>query len=168
MMSVVSEGSLMRYPIRFLVALVLVACAGETPTEMHRLAPPTLYVSAASRVVSETDSVLALEVSATLRNETGVHIQVRVGPTCPLFVRLFWNPTGEPAGHLSSSMACPRGGPTLDLAPGDTTVLRRILGAATLATYAPGTYGVNVAVTTSTGLLGAWAGAVQLPLATPP
>jgi hypothetical protein len=158
----------MRYPIRFLVALVLVACAGETPTEMRRPAPPTLSVSATTRVIAETDSSLALEVSATLRNGTGVHIQVSVGPTCPLFVRLLWNPTGEFANYTSSSMACPRGGPTLDLAPGDTTVLTRMLGADTLATFAPGTYGVNVAVTTSTGLLGVWAGAVQLPLATPP
>ena len=65
-------------------------------------------------------------------------------------------------------MACAPGGSTLDLAPGDSTVVSRVLQADTLAAFAPGTYGVNVAVTTSTGLLGAWAGAVPLPLVAPP
>jgi len=65
-------------------------------------------------------------------------------------------------------MACPPDASMLELAPGDTAVLTRVLGADTLASFAPGTYGVNVAVTTSTGLIGVWAGAVQLPLASPP
>ena len=56
----------------------------------------------------------------------------------------------------------------LELAPGDTAVLTRVLSADTLGSFAPGTYGVNVAVTTSTGLIGVWAGAVQLPLASAP
>jgi len=65
-------------------------------------------------------------------------------------------------------MACPPDASMLELAPGDTTMLTRVLRADTLASFAPGTYGVNVAVTTSTGLIGLWAGAVQLPLARGP
>lgn len=110
----------------------------------------------------------ALEVSASLRNATKVRIQVAVGAQCPLFVRLFPDPTGEPAGSLDASMACAPGGSILDLAPGDTTVVSRVLQQDTLSAFAPGTYGVNVAVTTTTGLLGAWAGAVQLPLVAAP
>lgn len=161
----------MHNPIRFLVALGLVACACEAPTEpseRHRLPlPPTLSVSATTHVLSVAAGALDLEVVASLRNATTSRIRVAVGSQCPLFVRLFPNPTGEYAVSLNASMACPPGASTLELAPDDTTVLTRVLGADTLASFAPGTYGVNVAVTTSTALLGAWAGAVQLPLATP-
>ena len=65
-------------------------------------------------------------------------------------------------------MACAPGGPTIALAPGDTAVLTRVLGADTLATFAPGTYGVNVAVTTTAAVIGVWGGAVQLPLTNSP
>jgi len=75
---------------------------------------------------------------------------------------------GGVRGSLDASMACPPGASTLELAPGETTVLTRVLDADTLASFAPGTYGVNVAVTTSTGLIGVWAGPVQLPLASSP
>jgi len=109
-----------------------------------------------------------LEVSASLRNATKLRIGVAVGAQCPLFVRVFPDPTGEYADSLAASMACPPGASTLELAPGDTAVLTRVLSADTLASFAPGTYGVNVAVTTSTGLIGVWAGAVQLPLASAP
>jgi hypothetical protein len=93
-----------------------------------------------------------------------VHFQVAVGAQCPLFVQIFPDPTGEPSASASGSMACARGGPTLDLAPGDTAVLTRVLTAETLAAFAPGTYGVSVMVTATTQLIGAWGGAVQLPL----
>jgi hypothetical protein len=65
---------------------------------------------------------------------------------------------------LGESDACPLSGPTLNLAPGDTTVLTRVFSADTLALFAAGTYGINVSVTTKAGLIGVWAGAVQLPL----
>ena len=106
-----------------------------------------------------------LEVSASLRNTTTIHIKVAVGEQCPLFVHLFPDTTGEPAVSLNPSMACPPSAPTRDLAPGDTALLIRVLGGDSLASLAPGTYGVNIAVTTSTALIGTWGGAVQLPLA---
>ncbi|HYT69939.1 MAG TPA: hypothetical protein VEK78_01075, partial [Gemmatimonadales bacterium] len=88
-----------------------------------------------------------------------MRIRIALGTQCPLFVRIFPDPTGEYAASVNGSMACPPGASPLELAPGDTAVLTRVLGADTLASFAPGTYGVNVAVTTSTGLLGVWAGA---------
>jgi hypothetical protein len=159
----------MRSVIRAVVALDLLACTGNTPTgSMLTLAPPTLSVSAATHVLPATSGTPELQVSASLRNGTKIRIGVAVGTECPLFVQLSPDPTGQPAGSLDASMACPPGGSVLELAPGDTAVLTRVLGADTLAAYAAGLYGVNVAVTTSTGLLGVWAGAVQLPLTTSP
>jgi hypothetical protein len=84
---------------------------------------------------------------------------------CPLFVRLFSDPTGEYFVSLDASIACAQNGTTLDLAPGDTAVLTRVIRADSLASFAQGVYGINVAVTTNTTLIGAWAGAVRLPLA---
>jgi len=158
----------MRHSIALPVVVILCACTDPAPTEMNRLAPPTLSVSAATRAVSVPNGSPNLEVSASLRNATRLRIRVAVGTQCPLFVRIFPDPTGEYAGSVDGSMACPPGASTLELAPGDTAVVTRVLGADTLASFAPGTYGVNVAVTTSTGLLGVWAGAVQLPLLSAP
>jgi hypothetical protein len=158
----------MRNLTRFLVALGLVACKGQAPTEMNRLPPPTLSVSAATHVLPVAGGAPVLEVSATLRNATTSAIRVAVGPACPLAVQLFPDPTGQYAGSLDPTTTCPSGATTLALAPGDTTVLTRRLGADTLASFAPGAYGVSVAVTTSTALIGVWAGAVELPLASPP
>jgi len=150
------------------MVVTLCACTAQAPTEMNRLAPPTLSVSAATRVVSVASGAPNLEVSASLRNATLLRIRIALGTQCPLFVRIFPDPTGEYAASVNGSMACPPGASPLELAPGDTAVLTRVLGADTLASFAPGTYGVNVAVTTSTGLLGVWAGAVQLPLLSAP
>src|SRR5882762_4427318 len=158
----------MRSSIRLPVLVALGACTGRGPTEMNRLAPPTVSVSASTRAVSVASGAPNLEVSASLRNATKLRIGVAVGAQCPLFVRVFPDPTGEYAGSLDASVACPPNVSMLELAPGDTTVLTRVLGSDTLASFAPGTYGVNVAVTTTTGLIGVWAGAVQLPLASAP
>ncbi len=159
----------MRRPIRLLAALTIGACTGHAPTDISRLslAPPTLSLSGMTRVTSAS-GVRALEIAASLRNSTRVRIQVAVGAQCPLFVKLFPDATGAPVGSLGPSMGCAPGGPTIDLAPGDTALLTRVLPGDSLASFVPGTYGVNVAVTTSTGLLGAWAGAVHLPLGTAP
>jgi hypothetical protein len=47
-------------------------------------------------------------------------------------------------------------------------VLTRVFGADTLATFTPGTYGIDAAVSTTTVSSGIWVGAVQLPLAAVP
>src|SRR5438094_192095 len=139
----------MRTVIRLLVALELLACTGETSTGMLTLAPPTLSVTATTHVLPVVDSPPELQVSASLRNGTKLRIRVAVGTQCPLLVQLSPDPTGEPAGSLDASMACLPGGSSLELAPGDTAVLTRVLGAAHLASYAAGLYGFNVAVPTS-------------------
>jgi hypothetical protein len=54
------------------------------------------------------------------------------------------------------------------LAPGDSTRLAQVWTADTLATFAPGVYGTSVVVTTSTAIIGKWAGAVTLPLTLTP
>jgi len=99
-----------------------------------------------------------------LRNSTKSHILLVNGAQCPLFVRLFPDPTGEQSGSLDLSMGCKSGGPTLDLAPGDTATLTRVFPADTLASFAPGMYGINVVVTTTTDVSGVWGGTVLLPL----
>lgn len=157
----------MRNTLIGVVALFLFGCSSKSPTENDgrlRLAPPTLSVTATSRLVSNMGGGQDLEVSALLRNSTKSHILLANGAQCPLFVRLFPDPTGEASGSLDPSMGCPSGGPTIDLAPGDTTVLTRTLPAATLASFAQGKYGINVAVTTTTDLIGTWGGTVLLPL----
>ena len=168
LVGLVSESTCVRNAIRLLVAIELLACTGQAPTQMNRLSPPTLSISATTQVLSVAGGAPDLEVSASLRNAAQSRIRVAVGAQCPLFVRVFPDPRGEYAGSLDASTACPPGASTLELAPGETTVLTRVLDADTLASFAPGTYGVNVAVTTSPGLIGVWAGPVQLPLASSP
>ena len=161
----------MRNAMRWLVAVGLSACADQGPRledSRLRLAPASLWITAKSRVLASGAEEPELEVSASLQNFTDTHIRVAVGPQCPMFVRVFPNPTGERIVSTSASMACPAGGPTVDVAPGTTIVLTRTLSADTLASFAPGTYGVNVAVTTSTSLIGTWAGTVELPLSGAP
>jgi hypothetical protein len=162
----ISGGGSMRNEVKVLVTLGLLACTGRAPTENSYwgTAPPTLTVTATTRVLPVAGGAPDLEISALLRNSTVSHIQVAVGAQCPLFVRIFPDPTGENSGSLDLSMACAQGGPTLDLAPGDTAVLTRVLRADSLASFAQGTYGINVAITTTTDLMGVWAGAVHLPL----
>ena len=158
----------MHKSLRLLSILVIVgACNSQGVTEVNRLPPPTLQVTGTSTVVSGASGP-DLQVSAALRNATKVRIQVAVGAQCPLFVQLFSDPSGQPIGSLDASTGCAPGGSTLDLAPGDTATLTRLIHGDSLTAFSPGTYGVNIAVTTSTGLLGAWGGSVQLPLVVAP
>jgi hypothetical protein len=105
-----------------------------------------------------------LKVSVTLHNYTSVHLQAVVSASCPFAVRIFPDSTG--AYEYIGVNACPAGGSALDVAPADSVVLTRMISADSLATFARGTYGVNVLVGTTTGAIGAWAGAIQLPLPT--
>ena len=158
----------MRNVLLVLVTLAVFACAGPTQTEMNRLPPPTLSITATTQVLSIAGGAPVLQVSAAIRNATTQRIQVSVGANCPLYVHVFPDPTGQYQLSTDPSMACAAGASTLDLVPGDSTVLTRVLAADELASRAPGTYGVGVAVTTSTALIGVWAGIVQLPLANLP
>jgi hypothetical protein len=157
----------MRKMVTGFVVLWFFGCSSKTPTENDaglRLPPPTLSVTATSHPIPNAGGGQDLEVIALLRNSTKSHILLVNGAQCPLFVRLFLNPTGEPSGAVDPSMGCKSGGQTLDLAPGDTVALTRVLPADTLASFAAGKYGINVVVTTTTVVSAAWGGAVLLPL----
>jgi hypothetical protein len=155
-----------------LAAAALTACANREPTQVdtttRRLAPPALAMVATSRVVSSAGGAPALEVTATLWNPSTSHILLAVGPECPLVVWVFPDPTGEFMGSVDPSKGCASIGATRDVAPGDTIVLTRTVGADAFASLAAGTYGVNVAVTTNTAIMGGWGGAVHLPLTKAP
>jgi hypothetical protein len=154
----------MRKTLRLALAACVIGCSGKSPTDFDRLAPPSPSVTATTRVVSN-GGVLSLEVSASVGNPTAVHFRVSAGSQCPS-VRIFSDPTGE--YELSSGPACPSDGPTLDLAPGDSVMLKRVFPPDSLTSFSPGLYGVNVQVTTDRVLVGVWAGTVRLPLANTP
>lgn len=158
---------------RMLVVLGLLACGeGAAPTQSNGLVglgpvPMALYLTATTRIVAVVGGAPELEVSTLVRNLGDSTIQIVVGAQCPLFVQLVPDSTGAFEDSVDPSMACPQGGLVFDLAAGDTITLTRTLEADVLASFASGTYGVNVAVTSTSydaGVWGAWAGAVQLPL----
>ena len=162
----------MRNALRVLVVFGLVGWASQLPAQIvfrgrRAPVPRPLTVTASTRVLSATGAGPSLEVSALLENRTTRHKQVVIGARCPLWVRLFPAPTGEMSGSFDDSSLCRTRGPSLDIAPGHSATLTRVLRADTLTSFAPGTYGVNVAVTTNDGWIGVWAGTVQLPLKSP-
>jgi hypothetical protein len=151
--------------------IVLAACSGDSLSAVdtqNRLPPPVPRIDASSRVTSDAGGVPVLEVSAILRNPTTTVFKVATGPNCPLFVQLYPAPTGQYVGQLNGSMACSPSSPTFDLAPNDSVILTRTFRSDSLATYAPGNYGINVAVTTTTAVIGKMAGNVILPLSSVP
>jgi hypothetical protein len=162
----------MRSFVGTLVAVAaLTACASKEPTRVEtstRLGPPALAIVATSRVVSSAGGAPALEVTAKGWNPTTSHILLAVAPECPLVVWVFPDPTGAAMGSVDPSKGCASVGTTRDVAPGDTVVVTRTVGADAFASLPAGTYGVNVALTTSTAITGVWGGAVQLPLTNAP
>lgn len=151
----------MRSSMLVLVTLSLLACKSEAPTQPSvNIDTPRIQdvsISPSMRVVWDADGALALEVSAFLRNVVKVPVQVA---RCPLPVEIV--PQGGGFGGGPEE-----GCPTQDLAPGDTTTLTRVFGADTLASFAPGTYAVEVDVTTSLAWHGDPVGTIQLPLTSP-
>ena len=160
----ISAGDMMRKTLQLALAACVIGCSGESPTDMNRLPPPVPFVAASTRVVS-SGSILSLEVSTSVSNPTAVHFRVNAGAQCPS-VRIFADPTGEYEGL--SVPPCPSDGPTLDLAPGGSVVLKRVFPPDSLTSFAPGLYGINVQVTTDRALIGVWAGTIRLPLANAP
>jgi len=129
-----------------------------------RVAPPLLAIDgAASFLTPVGGGATSLLVSAVVTNPTTISITVDTGAACPLGVSFAADPTGSHPSSLAASQACGTSGSFVALAPGDTLVLTRILGTDSLAQYMPGVYSISVAATTSAGLIGTWAGDVQLP-----
>ncbi len=151
------------------VAFVTFAACTREPTEFRKsLPPPTLAATGITRVRISANGKPELEVSAVLRNPTSVHIQVGTGATCPLYERVFADPSGEFMVGPGAPGPCPASAFTLDLAPGDSAVLSDVIGADAIAAFQPGTYGINLGVVTSTGIIVFWAGAVRIPLTSAP
>ena len=152
------------------VAVSILACTehGSPTGNDPRLAPQHLTVTATSRVIASDGGARAIEVSATLKNETNVVRSVAVDPDCPLVVSIQPDPTGEPQLSTSATMFCAETAAMLSIAPGDSAILTRVIGPDSLATYGPGTFGLGALVTTNTALMGIWAGSVQLPLSDAP
>lgn len=100
----------------------------------------------------------------TIANGTSQPSQVRTGPYCPPYVQLTADPNGDRPGSVSPDMACAPRIPAHTLAPGASEVDTRLLTWVDIGSLSPGNYTVNVAVTTSAWVIGAWAGEIRLPL----
>ena len=158
----------MRSVSSLFIAFTLLGCNRDVPLGTNNMtngAGPALTVVVGTHVAADANGAAVLQVAASFKNATTVHILLG---GCPLFVQLIPDPSGVGIGNLDASMACPAGSPTLDMAPGDSTVQLTELTAAMLASYAPGTYSLNTAVTSSTGLYGPPVIEVSLPLAPAP
>jgi hypothetical protein len=162
----------MRYVTGLLLALSALACRAEESMSCTRAclttSPPAPTVNATARVVPVAGGAPNLEVSAAVQNATTTHLIVA---QCPLVIRFYPDPPASVG--LGGSDACPTGSLTRDLAPGDTNTMTRVLRADTLASFAPGRYLVEVAVTyhevartTGDAIMGVLAGGVQFPLDT--
>jgi hypothetical protein len=161
----------MRKVLWCVVAASVLACTDHgSPTQNNGLTlpPPHLTMTATSRVIATDGGARALEISAMMKNETDKVMAVEVDPNCPLIVQIQPDPTGEPQGSTAASDFCPLSGPMLAIAPGDSTVLTRVIGSDSLAAYGSGTFGLSALASTSTVLMAVWAGAVQLPLSATP
>lgn len=152
----------MRNCMRLLAALGAMACSSQAPTFNDRMAPPSLSVNASSNAVTDAGGASALQITVSVRNQTTSHLGAVISSSCPFAVKFFPDSTGAYA--YNGVVACPAGGSTLDLAPGDSVVLTRVFSADSLASFASGTYGINVLVSTNGGFIGVWGGVIQLPL----
>jgi len=152
------------------LALAAAACSADRVTYSDnglRTPPPMLFPTATTREVT-VGSAHTLEVLVSLYNPTAVHLKVRTGAQCPVFVQLIPHPAPDDQGSLDASMACAFQGSVIDVAPRDSVLLTRVLDADSLNALPPDRYGVNVAVTTSDYVIGTWAGTVELPLSSSP
>jgi hypothetical protein len=155
----------------FLLALLSIACSKDAPTEIPncclQTAPAEPSVSATSRVVPIA-GVPGLEVSATVANHwTSLDFRVNTGPQCPRVV-FYADSTGAGFASTGCPMGTTAGAPTLDLVPGDSIVIQRVLLGTDLAAYQPGLYHVFVEVSTDRLSIGLPTGTLRLPLTTVP
>lgn len=148
-----------------LAILALGACSSEptATTVVLTPAPPTLAFAASMTAVNAGTSQAALKVTALVTNKTSVHLRLGAGPACPLYVDIFPDSTGEQMG-IGNPDPCAPATETVDMAPGDTITLTRLVSPSDLAAYAAGVYGVNVGITDGRYSSTVWVGAIRLPL----
>jgi hypothetical protein len=143
--------------------LTLTAC-GTKEVSGLTTAPPSPSLVGSARIVSDAGGQLAVEIAARLHNGTSVHLHLGTGPSCPLYVRMFPDSTGEATVVGGFPAHCPASAFTLDLAPGDSIVLSQTMAASEFSSLQPMIYGFNVGVVFDYGSVTGWAGAVRLPL----
>ena len=153
----------LRYVLLLTLAVGLAACSDSTAATSSgglTLPPPTPDIVTASSVVANGE----VNVTVLVLNRAGVHLEMVGPPQCSVGVSFFPDPSGQPMTMGSPSTGtCMSAASTFDLAPGDSVWLSRSVPASDLARYAPGTYGVNATVATTTVVETVWAGAVKLP-----
>ncbi len=139
------------------------------------LPPSTPETRFATRVLAGAGGASELELTTWFVNRTTVHIRVGSGAQCP-WVGFYPGEVG--ALPWEEAWVNCRPAPSIDLAPGDSTVITRVVPADKLATYTPGPYLVEVFATISTsewcsdvpdgipvtGVQGVWSGWMELPL----
>ena len=120
----------MRRSMGVLTVLCSLACKGESTMHCCGLttAPPTLYPTATSLAVMDAGGAPALKVSVTLHNYTTTHLEALVSFSCPFAVRIFPDSSGA-YELVSGVVGCPAGGSAIDVAPADSAVLTRSVGA---------------------------------------
>jgi hypothetical protein len=163
----------------FTIALCSLACHGDAMTKPCPATaccgvgamctngpppPPVLTTRSTWRPILTPDSLVAMEVTVLVSNSHDVHIEVAVGADCQLGLEILVENGG---GKPFNPIICSPHGPTIDLGPLDTVTLTRVFDAHTLASVAPGTYGLAPVITQTTAKIEAWAGWAQFPLARP-
>jgi hypothetical protein len=152
-------------------SVILFACAEPNPIELggrRSLPPPTVGVSTTVRPAPGASGGIDLVVSAVVHNPHSKTVTLLVGAACAPYVGLFANPSGESQSHVNGTMGCPLTSPAQALAPGDSITLFHVLRAQALEAFAPGKYGIDIAITTTTSVQGSWGGNIDLPLTLPP
>jgi hypothetical protein len=152
-----------------LALIAILACTNSAPTSSRNDNPsvgtgPLLTVVGWNRVTTDSTGTPTLEAFVSIKNETTLNVVLL---QCAPLVSLWWDPNSDHSVGLDASMGCPDGSPTIDLAPGDSTMQSAILSADALATKAPGQYAVGILVTQSRVITGVPAGEAQLPLTSP-
>ena len=145
----------------FIVPLVgLIACGADTIT--HSLAPPTPGITGSVRTVTDSTGALGVEVAAHVTNGTAQHFHLCADP--PLYVKVIpdWSPT-EPL-NLGIPDRCSPEALTVDLRPGDSTVIARVIPGNAFPSTPPTIYGFAVGVVFDGGSVTLFAGSTRVPL----
>lgn len=155
----------MKRNLQLAFGICAIGCSHSSSTELNQLASPAPNVTASNKIVATANGP-SLEITALITNATSASFTLNDGTECPA-IQVFSDPSGE---HqvVSSPPLCVADKPALNLAPGDTVVLKRIVSTAYVTSFSPGLYGLNIEVTGAQLRVGVWAGTVRLPLSIAP
>jgi hypothetical protein len=155
-----------RMPMRLVWSIAplvaLIGCGAEAIT--HSQAPSTPTLTGTVRTVPDLTGNLAVEVSAHVRNATPKHFHLGAGPSCPLYVKMLPNWSPDATLILGFPPPCPASAFTMDLAPGDSTVLNEFFPASAFASLPPMIDGFAVGFAFDGGSVTIFAGSIPVPL----